>query len=369
VQAELDAAVEAAAQGLQTSEQERQTLEAICVGLEAQLVVQRSHFASLGQLLAREEQALQQALDVAGLGDEQSLWQQLLPVDEVRLWSERRRLLERAGIEAARRRSDREASTESHLQLRPPLVSQTALEPMALAQERDRMAAAQQRLSDQLQQLLRRREELAIRLETQDRALAQRAELVRAEAEATRTFHLWDRLSRLIGGAGANRLRQFAQCLNLDELLGKANVHLARLAPRYTLRAARDKQGERRLAFNVLDAESAQQERPTTTLSGGETFLVSLALALALAEFSQVRMPIETLLIDEGFGTLDVDTVQTALRALQALQAQGTQVGLISHVEALRAMIPAQIAVRAAGGGRSTVEVCSGSSPPSDRVG
>jgi exonuclease SbcC len=92
-----------------------------------------------------------------------------------------------------------------------------------------------------------------------------------------------------------------------------------------------------------------------TTLSGGETFLVSLALALALADYRAVEMPIETLLLDEGFGTLDTDTLNTAMDALERLQARGTQIGIISHLGGLRERIEARIVVDKVGNGRSEI--------------
>jgi exonuclease SbcC len=154
--------------------------------------------------------------------------------------------------------------------------------------------------------------------------------------------------------------------LNLDRLIIKANLHLARLYPRYRLsQVARD--GFPTLEFAVVDlwhvsaerAARGQQgrERSPRTLSGGERFLVSLALALGLSDLRTSTLPIETLLLDEGFGTLDPTALDMALGALQQLQADGRQVGIISHVAGLRERIPAQVIVEALGGGRSRVQV------------
>ena len=114
-------------------------------------------------------------------------------------------------------------------------------------------------------------------------------------------------------------------------------------------------EGVMSLSFAVRDAHFADAERPPTTLSGGETFLVSLALALALADYRAVEMPIETLLLDEGFGTLDTDTLNTAMDALERLQARGTQIGIISHLGGLRERIEARIVVGKVGNGRSEI--------------
>ncbi len=145
--------------------------------------------------------------------------------------------------------------------------------------------------------------------------------------------------------------------LNLRDLVDEANVHLERLSDRYRLRAARDDEGRATLSFVVEDRWQAGQERPTTTLSGGERFLVSLALALGLGQLRAVRTPLETLLLDEGFGTLDQESQAVAMSALDRLQATGTQVGIISHVDALKEKIPAQVLVEKLGDGRSRIRL------------
>ena len=167
---------------------------------------------------------------------------------------------------------------------------------------------------------------------------------------------LWMRLHALIGVKDGQAFQRYAQILNMEELAGKANHHLRQLSPRYALVAA-NAGGEPRLDFAVRDTFQADEVRPLTTLSGGDTFLVSLSLALALADYRAVRMPVETLLLDEGFGTLDPVTLGIAMGALKALNASGVQVGIISHVEALKEQIPAWVVVESLGNGRSTVRM------------
>jgi exonuclease SbcC len=181
------------------------------------------------------------------------------------------------------------------------------------------------------------------------------AALVRERDELFAGAAVARQLHDLVGRGDA--FKRFAQSLNLDDLLVRANVHLARLAPRYSLVGERDAQGLPTLQFGVRDHWHADAERPITTLSGGETFLVSLALALALAGLRTVRLPIETLLLDEGFGTLDPESLDLALAALDALQAGGVQVGIISHVAGLAERIGARIVVRPVSEGRSKLEV------------
>ena len=170
-------------------------------------------------------------------------------------------------------------------------------------------------------------------------------------------LQLWTRLHGLIGTNDGQAFQRFAQILNMEELAGKANHHLTQLSPRYALVTA-TAGGVPTLDFAVRDSFQADEVRPLTTLSGGETFLVSLALALALADYRSLRMPVETLLLDEGFGTLDPVTLKDAIRTLQALhQTSRVQVGLISHVEALQGEIPAWVVVESLGNGRSTVRM------------
>jgi exonuclease SbcC len=133
-------------------------------------------------------------------------------------------------------------------------------------------------------------------------------------------------------------------------------VQLERLAPRYALRRAPGAE----LAVQVVDREMGEEIRGIKSLSGGETFLVSLALALALASVTARRVPVHSLFIDEGFGGLDAESLEIALAALDALQATGRQVGVVSHVAALSERFAARIEVRPRGNAESTVEVVSG---------
>ncbi|MEH3086798.1 MAG: AAA family ATPase [Xylophilus ampelinus] len=153
---------------------------------------------------------------------------------------------------------------------------------------------------------------------------------------------LWSHLDGLIGSADGARYRRFAQGLTLDHLVHLANRQLGRLHGRYRL--ARRARGD--LELEVLDTWQADAARDTRTLSGGESFLVSLALALALSDLVSHRASIDSLFLDEGFGTLDGETLEVALDALDHLHAGGKTIGIISHVEALKERIPVQIRVR-----------------------
>lgn len=167
------------------------------------------------------------------------------------------------------------------------------------------------------------------------------------------TSTIWINLNELIGSANGDKFRRFAQSLSLDHLLEQTNRHLQDLNPRYYLQRVPGTE----LDLQVADRDMGDEIRSINSLSGGETFLVSLALALGLSSLSANRTKIETLFIDEGFGSLDADTLDIALAGLDRLQAGGCQVGVISHVSALVESIAVQIKVESHGGGRSTVKV------------
>ena len=208
-------------------------------------------------------------------------------------------------------------------------------------------------LEQQLAELDQERQQLAERLGGLRNLLARDQELRRNQqalfaeiAEQRRDSDLWQQLDGLIGSARGDKYRRFAQGLTLDHLLQLANAHLLRLHARYTLR--RKDSGE--LELEVVDNWQGDVSRDTRTLSGGESFLVSLALALALSDLVSHKTSIDSLFLDEGFGTLDGDTLDIALTALDTLNASGKTIGVISHVEALKERIPAQIRVDKGGG-------------------
>lgn len=171
--------------------------------------------------------------------------------------------------------------------------------------------------------------------------------------QAYQQWQRWARLSSLIGSASGDVFRKIAQGYNLDLLLHHANSQLRQLARRYRL-----KRGGSALGLLVLDTEMGDETRSVHSLSGGETFLVSLALALGLASMASSTLRIESLFIDEGFGSLDPESLQLAMDALDGLQAQGRKVAVISHVQEMHERIPVQIQVRRQGNGLSDVEVC-----------
>lgn len=168
-------------------------------------------------------------------------------------------------------------------------------------------------------------------------------------------YDIWAHLSSLIGSARGDKFRKFAQGLTLDHLIYLANRQLQQLHSRYQLR----QKSHEELSLEVLDTWQSDTARDIKTLSGGESFLVSLALALALSDLVSHKTSIDSLFLDEGFGTLDQETLETALNALDSLNASGKMVGVISHVETLKERIPTQIVVnKEAGLGYSKLDRC-----------
>ncbi|MDF1883641.1 hypothetical protein JHD49_06790 [Sulfurimonas sp. SAG-AH-194-C21] len=167
------------------------------------------------------------------------------------------------------------------------------------------------------------------------------------------SFKVWVKLNELVGSSDGTKFKKFAQGITLDQLINLANQHLSILSTRYTLSRNQDKL----LELEVVDAYQGNVVRPVSTLSGGESFIVSLALALGLSELASQKIAIDSLFLDEGFGTLDEESLETALNALNLLQSGGKMVGVISHVEALKERIPLQIKIIPRGDGTSFVEV------------
>lgn len=181
-----------------------------------------------------------------------------------------------------------------------------------------------------------------------------RASLAGLDAEiaiAGKERSVWQAVNHAVGSRNGDRFARIAQSITLDVLVDHANQHLADLNPRYRLRSSAD------LVLQVEDCDMANEARATRSLSGGERFLVSLALALALSRMGGKGGLVATLFIDEGFRSLDAGSLDLAIDALEGLHSQGRQVGVISHVEAMKDRIPTRIAVRKQGGGKSVVEI------------
>lgn len=169
--------------------------------------------------------------------------------------------------------------------------------------------------------------------------------------EAKAVCETWAAINEAVGSRQGDKFSQIAQSVTLSMLVERANLQLEGFAPRYQMT-----QGGDDLALHIVDQDMGDEIRSTRSLSGGERFLVSLSLALALSGMGSHGGLAETLFIDEGFGSLDAESLDMAMGALETLQAQGRKIGVISHVEAMKDRIPVQIHVAKRGAGASFVE-------------
>ncbi len=164
-------------------------------------------------------------------------------------------------------------------------------------------------------------------------------------------YSRWNALHSLIGSADGKKYRNFAQGITFEVMVFHANKQLERMSDRYLL--IRDE--KQPLELNIVDNYQAGEIRSTKNLSGGESFIVSLSLALGLSNMASRNVRVDSLFLDEGFGTLDEDALETSLEALSGLHQKGKLIGVISHVSALKDSISTQINIQPVSGGKSTI--------------
>jgi exonuclease SbcC len=208
------------------------------------------------------------------------------------------------------------------------------------------------RLVENLQATLDMRDGCKLKLEVHQRNIDKQKQFADQIQAIQQQEHRWGKISGLIGDAKGKDFRDYAQQYNLDILLEHANQQLAMLSQRYTL-----KRLENSLSLAIVDHDMDGETRSVSSLSGGESFLTALALSLAIANMASGSMKIESLFIDEGFGTLDASSLYMVMNALDQLQNQGRKVVLISHIQEMHERIPVQIQVKPLGAGASTIQV------------
>jgi exonuclease SbcC len=340
-QQQLELAVEQARNAETTTATELQNVLTQLVRIAAELKAQQERLQALesenGELAGKitDWRARHPELDDGGLED-------LLRIDDAQVSDLRQRLqhsekaIEQASVlvqERDKRLLDHQAQHNGNLDDEQLASALTELQ-------------SQFNVSEHLCAELRAEQAEDQRRQNANQALAQQI------ADAYSEYQRWARLNALIGSATGDTFRKIAQAYNLDLLVHHANVQLRQLVRRYRL-----KRGGSMLGLLVMDTEMGDELRSVHSLSGGETFLVSLALALGLASMASSTLKIESLFIDEGFGSLDPESLQLAMDALDGLQAQGRKVAVISHVQEMHERIPVQIQVRRQGNGLSTLEV------------
>ncbi|GAK25198.1 exonuclease subunit SbcC [Serratia liquefaciens] len=325
-------AVQLAAEQWQKAQEQRDRLSGQLTGLQQQLL-------HLTERLQQTEQDWQQALSTSDFSDEAAFNAALLNDEQRQQLQRRKEQLQQRQVEASALLTQAVANLEQQRQQRPEGLDETQANPQTLGQD---LAA----LAQQLKTLQLRQGEVRNQLESDAARRLNQQSLFEQISQSQQQYDDWSYLNQLIGSKEGDKFRKFAQGLTLDHLMYLANNQLGRLHGRYLLQ----RKTSDALELQVVDTWQADALRDTRTLSGGESFLVSLALALALSDLVSHKTSIDSLFLDEGFGTLDAETLDTALDALDSLNASGKTIGVISHVEAMKDRIPVQIKVKKVNG-------------------
>jgi DNA repair protein SbcC/Rad50 len=289
--------------------------------------------------LSALESALHLHIIEAGFADETAFSLARLPQARVDELSRLAESIQRDEVEIAARRRDRTTELQ---QERGKKLSEMFLEQI---REENSTKTAQlgelHRALGGIEQLLLQQDELRQRQRDRLQTLEQQ------KSECAR----WEQLHALIGSSDGKKFRNFAQGLTFELMVAHANRQLLKMSDRYILVRDRDEP----LELNVIDNYQAGEIRSTRNLSGGESFIASLALALGLSGMASRNVRVDSLFLDEGFGTLDEDALETALETLSGLQQEGKLIGIISHVPALKERIGTQIQVESGSTGRGSL--------------
>ncbi|AMG99025.1 exonuclease subunit SbcC [Serratia liquefaciens] len=331
-QTACEQAIQLAAEHWQKAQEQRDRLGGQLTGLQQQLL-------HLAERLQQAEQDWLQALSTSEFDDEAAFNAALLNDDQRQQLQRRKEQLQQRQVEASALLTQAVANLEQQRQQRPEGLDESQADPQTLGQD---LAA----LAQQLKTLQLRQGEVRNQLESDAARRLNQQSLFEQISQSQQQYDDWSCLNQLIGSKEGDKFRKFAQGLTLDHLVYLANNQLGRLHGRYLLQ----RKTSDALELQVVDTWQADALRDTRTLSGGESFLVSLALALALSDLVSHKTSIDSLFLDEGFGTLDAETLDTALDALDSLNASGKTIGVISHVEAMKDRIPVQIKVKKVNG-------------------
>lgn len=289
--------------------------------------------------LHKAEAEFSKMLETTGFADEKLFLTAVLPTEERESLSLRARKLDHAQTELNSKRKDREArlATENAKNITDKPLDELQ------AQLKDDETAAKG-LREAIAGLKHKLEENA---SAKNRIKEKQAAIEAQKKE----YRIWEKLHTLIGSADGKKYRNFAQGLTFEIMVSHANRQLEKMSDRYLL--VRDEQQP--LELNVVDNYQAGEIRSTKNLSGGESFIVSLTLALGLSKMASRKVRVDSLFLDEGFGTLDEEALETALETLSGLHQDGKLIGIISHVSALKERISTQITITPISGGRSSL--------------
>lgn len=317
-------------------------------GILSEKVKQQEH---LQQIIAIKQPTLLTAIQAIGLEDLNTLEQSLLDKEFVQTITELQQNLQQYL-----------GTAQEQLQQNIQHYKKTEKDLTATLEEKDSLLKDYLQLQEQLKGLLETIGSTKEQLRQQTLQEQKHQDLLAQIQQYKKEVARWAMLKDMIGSSDGKKFRVFAQSITLKKLIQLANRHLRYfINGRYYLEKRfgtyQDKRPNDILEIDIVDTFQANNKRPLNTLSGGESFLASLALALGLSDLAGGKTTIESLFIDEGFGTLDSDTLQVAIRALQSLQSKGKTIGVISHIEQLKQNISTQIHVVKKGGGFSQLHV------------
>ncbi|MDE9497488.1 exonuclease subunit SbcC [Xenorhabdus bovienii] len=281
--------------------------------------------------------AFQSGLEQQGFADQSAFEQVLLEPEQREKLQQLQEQLTQHHLQAKTRHHESETALQRHTETQPQLLEQY---------EPTQVSVILANISEELKHNNQQQGEVKTILNSDTMRRQKQQTLLAQISHLQQNYDDWSYLNNLIGSADGAKFRRFAQGLTLDHLVHLANIRLEKLHGRYDLQR-KDDGG---LELQIVDTWQADAVRDTKTLSGGESFLVSLALALALSDLVSNKTQIESLFLDEGFGTLDPETLDIALDALDHLNASGKTIGVISHVEAMKERIPVQIKVEKVNG-------------------
>jgi len=335
----LAAALESAGKTLEQARDEQGCIEKEISALNEKIALLTRSIGRRERELARAEQTLSERIQTAGFAAEAEYLASRLTEEDREILAQRESSLSKKGTELEARQRDR-------------------LE--ALASERGKQLTDQplETLQGSLNACDADLKQMGLEIGGILKTLSEDKKLKEIQQERIRNIEArkrecsrWNDLRELIGSADGKKFRNFAQGLTFEMMTRHANRQLRKMTDRYLL--IRD--ASQPLELNVIDNYQAGEIRSTKNLSGGESFIVSLALALGLSQMASRNVRVDSLFLDEGFGTLDEDALETALETLAGLRQDGKLIGVISHVAALKERIGTQIQVIPEAGGRSTL--------------
>ena len=315
--------------------------------MQQKLTTAKTHIEALKKRIEQRKPDLQTAeadlltvLKMAGFTDEKQFIEAKLPDEKRHSLSAKAKELDEAQTDLKARQKDRETRLSSEMTKK---VTEKTLEELELQHKE---------YVESLQELREAIVGLRHRL-SENRAAKKRIQEKQNVIESQKQeCHRWEKLHGLIGSADGKKYRNFAQGLTFELMVSHANRQLAKMTDRYLL--IRD--DRQPLELNVVDHYQAGEIRSTANLSGGESFIISLTLALGLSNMASRKVRVDSLFLDEGFGTLDDEALETALETLAGLQQGGKLIGVISHVSAMKERISTQISVTPVSGGRSKLK-------------